>query len=85
MTPVDSIKDVVRSTVKVPEFDKHLKKAGGYIGRNVGEIIMKTWKRHALSSGSISRQRLRLKAATLNRCQLYYIIKLAELIFQEKF
>ncbi len=24
-----SIKDVVRSSVKVPEFDKHLKKAGG--------------------------------------------------------
>ena len=29
------------------------------------------WKRHALSSGSVSRQWLRLKAATLNRCQLY--------------
>ena len=25
-TPVVSIKDVVRSSVKVPEFDKHLKK-----------------------------------------------------------
>ena len=41
-------------------------------------------KRHALSSGSISRQWLRLKAATLNRCQLYYIIKLPELIFFNK-
>ena len=39
-TPVDSIKDVVRSSVKVPEFDKHLKKAGGHIGQNVLEI---TW------------------------------------------
>ena len=38
-------------------------------------------KRHAPSSGSVSRQWLRLKAATLNRCQLYYIIKLPELIF----
>ena len=38
------------------------------------------WKRHAPSSGSI----LRLKAATLNRCQLYYIIKLPELIFSIK-
>ena len=28
-TPVDSIKDVVRSSVMVTEFDKHLKKAGG--------------------------------------------------------
>ena len=40
MTPVDSIKDVVRSSVKVPQFDKHLKKAGGHIGLNV-EITMK--------------------------------------------
>ena len=42
------------------------------------------WKRHAPYSGSVSRRRLRLKAATLNRCQLYYIIKLAELIFSIK-
>ena len=27
--------------MKVPEFDKHLKKAGGHIGRNVLEIIIK--------------------------------------------
>ena len=31
-TPVDSVKDVVRSSVKVPEFDKHLKNAGRHIG-----------------------------------------------------
>ena len=41
-------------------------------------------KRHAPSSGSVSRRWLRLKAATLNRCQLYYIIKLPELIFFNK-
>ena len=41
-------------------------------------------KRHALSSGSVSRRWLNLKAATLNRCQLYYIIKLPELIFSIK-
>ena len=41
MTPLDSIKDVVRSFVKVPEFDKHLKKAGGHIGRNIVEITIK--------------------------------------------
>ena len=35
-TPVDSIKHVVQSSVKIPEFDKHLKKAGEHIGRNVG-------------------------------------------------
>ena len=40
--PVDSIKDVVRSSMKVPEFNKHLKKAGGHIGRNIVEIKMKT-------------------------------------------
>ena len=39
------------------------------------------WKRHAPSFGSVSRRWLRLKAATLNKCQLYYIIKLAELFF----
>ena len=39
--PVDSIKDVVRSSVKVPEFGKHLKKAGEHIGRNVVEITIK--------------------------------------------
>ena len=42
------------------------------------------WKRHAPSSGSVSGWWLRLKAATLNRCQLYYIIKLPELIFSIK-
>ena len=42
------------------------------------------WKRHAPCSGSLSRRWLRLKAATLNRCQLYYIIKLPELIFSIK-
>ena len=42
------------------------------------------WKRHAPISGSVSRWWLRLKAATLNRCQLYDIIKLPELIFSIK-
>ena len=41
----------------------------------------RSWKRYAPSSISVSRRWLGLKAATLNRCQLYYIIKLAELIF----
>ena len=39
--PRGFIKDVVRSSEKVPEFDKHLKKAGGHIGRNVVEITIK--------------------------------------------
>ena len=38
---VDSIKDVVQSSVKVPKFNKHLKKAGGHIGQNVVEITIK--------------------------------------------
>ena len=42
------------------------------------------WKRHAPSYRSVLRRWLRLKAATLNRCQLYYIIKLPELIFSIK-
>ena len=36
-----SIKDVVRSSVKVPVFGKHLKRAGRHIGRNVVEITIK--------------------------------------------
>ena len=30
-----------KGSVKVPEFDKHLKKAGGHIGWNVVEITIK--------------------------------------------
>ena len=33
--------NVVRSSVKVTEFDKHLKKAGGHSGRNIVEITIK--------------------------------------------
>ena len=40
-TRVDLIKDIVRSSMKVPEFNKHLKKAGGHIGWNVVEITIK--------------------------------------------
>ena len=39
--PVDSIKDVVQSSVLVPEFDKHPKKAGGHIDWNVVKITIK--------------------------------------------
>ena len=42
------------------------------------------WKTYAPSSGSVSRRSLRLKVATLNRCQLNYITKLPELIFSIK-
>ena len=39
--PMDSIKDVVQSSLKVPEFDKHLKKPGGHIDRNFVEMKIK--------------------------------------------
>ena len=52
--------------------------------RNAPSSCQRLWKRYAPSSGSVSRWWLRPKAATLNRCQLYYIIKLAELIFSIK-
>ena len=42
------------------------------------------WKRHAPISGSVSRRWLRLKAATLNKCPLYNIIKFPKLIFFNK-
>ena len=38
---MDSINDVVLSSVMVPKFDKHLKKARGHIDRNVVEITIK--------------------------------------------
>ena len=45
---MDSIKNIVQSSVKVPKFDKHLKKARGHIGQNVVEITIKiktiVWK-----------------------------------------
>ena len=41
VTPMESIKDVVWSSVKLPEFDKLLKKTGGHIGRNVVGITIK--------------------------------------------
>ena len=41
-------------------------------------------EKHAPSSESVSRRWLRLKVATLNRCQLYYIFKLLELTFSIK-
>ena len=49
-TPVYTIKDVVRGSVKVSEFEKHMKKAGRHIDRNVGEIKikMKTFVRKPL-------------------------------------
>ena len=57
---MDSIKDVIRSSVKVPEFNKHLKKAGGHIDRNVVEITieMKTIVRKPLMI-KITKLRLR--------------------------
>ena len=42
------------------------------------------WKRYAPNSRSISRLWLKLMAATLNKCQLYHIIKLPEFIFSIK-
>ena len=48
------------------------------------ELRCRLWKRHAPSSRSVSRWWYWLKVATLNRCQLYYIIKLPELIFSIK-
>ena len=38
---MDSIKDIARSSMWVPEFNKHMKKAGGHIGQNVVKITIK--------------------------------------------
>ena len=47
------------------------------IHRVFAELPLALVEKHAPSSGSV----LRLKAATLNRCKIYYITKLPELIF----
>ena len=52
--------------------------------RHLPSSRRRLWKSHAPSSGSVSWRWLRLKAATLNRYQFYYIIKLPELIFSIK-
>ena len=54
------------------------------IRRVFAELPPALVEKHAPNSGSISRRWLRLKAAKLNRCQLYIIIKLPELIFSIK-
>ena len=41
VTRVDLLKDVVRNSMKIPEFEIHLKKAGRYIVQNVVEITIK--------------------------------------------
>ena len=41
VTPTDSIKDEVRISLKVPKFDKQLKKAEDHIEQNVVEITIK--------------------------------------------
>ena len=69
---MDSIKDVVRSSLTVPVFDKHQKKAGGHIGRNVVEITikMKTIVRKPLM---IKINKLRLRT-TNNSVQHYSVV-----------
>ena len=45
------------------------------IRRVIAELPPALVEKHAPSSGSVSSRWLRLKTATLNRCQIYYIIK----------
>ena len=54
------------------------------IRQEFAELPLALVEKACSSSRSASRRWLRLKAATLNRCQLYYIIKLPELIFSIK-
>ena len=79
--PVDSVKDVGQSSRKIPEFEKHLKKAGGHIGRNVVEI--------AIKMKTIVRKRLMVKIIKLHLRNLdnweillfifYYLLNLPKL------
>ena len=71
-SPVDSIKDVIRSSGKVPEFDKRLKKVGGHIGRNVVEIAIKT--------KTIVRKPLMIKRLYYFLCSIFKVNSLFSLI-----
>ena len=77
----------VRSYVEnITNMTSHNTKASliAAIRRVFAELPPAVVEKAASSSGSVSRRWLRLIAATLNRCQLYNIIKLAELIFSIK-
>ena len=54
------------------------------IPRVFAELPLALVEKACSQSGSVSRRWLSLKVATLNRCQLYYIIQLPELIFFNK-
>ena len=85
--PIDSIKDVVWSFVKVPEFDKHLMKAGGHIGRNVVEITIKmntiVWKSLMIKIHQASSQKFRqlksywMKWNTWESFKLFFLLKVS--------
>ena len=55
----NGINDVVRSSEKVPEFNKHLKKAGGYIDRNVVKITIESLKTQNDKNHQTSSQKFR--------------------------
>ena len=69
---------------KITNMTSHSTKASLIAAEYSPSSRRRFWKRHSSSSGSVSRRWLRLKVATLKRCQLYYIIKLPELIFSIK-
>ena len=73
---MDSIKAIVRSSVKVPEFDKQLKKAGGHIGQNVVEITikMKTIVRKTLMIKRLKELDLTFLANYLTSKVNYYVM-----------
>ena len=79
MTPIDSVKDVVRSSVKVPEFDKHQKMTGGYVGGNVEEITIKM-KTQAPKPLMIKIIKLRLRNLDNKYCYCFYSIKWFQLL-----
>ena len=64
----------------ITNMTSHITKAS-LIAKYLPSSYRRLWERHPPSSVSVLRRWLRLKAATLNRCQLYYIIKLPELFF----
>ena len=78
---MDLINDVVRCSLSVPEFDKHLKKARGHIGLNIVEITMKTIVRKPLMIKII---KLRLRNL-INKFPVIILNKIVPLLAQRRY
>ena len=82
--PAGLLRLVIRREYHQHDLPQHQSQLIAAIRRVFAELPPALVEKACSQFGSVSRRWLRLRVATLNRCQLYYIIKLAELIFFNK-